>query len=642
MKKIYSLALMTTVALGATATVKLPGYIGNNMVLQQNVEIKIPGETTPGAKVEVTPSWGKTVKATADAEGKFIVTLNTPKAGGPYCITFNDGDVVTVDNILSGEVWICSGQSNMEMPIAGWGQVMDFQTEIAMAHNPNVRLLQVRKNVSTVPLEEAVYNGGGWMECTPGTVPEFSACAYFYARELAAKLGVPVGVIDTTWGGTSAEAWTPYEYLEIVPGFENEKSDLKAANGDVEKMQKLNEARFDEWRKGYNTHRTDYAVDKFHGGEEGWNTMKLPNMWEAAGLPGFNGIVYMQREIEIPASWAGKKVSVKFPGIDDEDVTYFNGEEIARGWGWNSERNYTIPGNKVKAGKSIITVVITDNGGEGGIYGEASNMYLECEGERKSLVGEWAYRVSCDFSKLPPAPLSITSSNYPTVLYNAMVNPLRDFPVKGCIWYQGCNNVGRDAQYAVLFPQMVKGWRNAFNNPEMSFYFVQLAGYLAPRYCQPDSEWAALRNAQTSVLDLENTGMAVAIDLGNPVDIHPKNKQEVARRLSLLARNKTYGQDVICEAPKCVKSVVSGNKMTLTFDAPVHAQTAAALGFIIGDKNNNWQPAVAEISADGLTVVVSAEKIKKPVAVRYDWADYPNGNIYGADNLPVAPFATDK
>lgn len=642
MKKICILAISAMAAAGAGAAVKLPAYIGDNMVLQQNTEIKIPGVAAPGAKVTVNPSWGKAVKVKADASGKFTVTLATPAAGGPLSITFDDGEPLTIDNILSGEVWLCSGQSNMEMPLAGWGQVMDFQNEIAKAHNPDVRLLQVRKNISTVPLDDVVFNGGGWMECTSGTVPEFSACAYFYARELAEKLGVPVGVIDTTWGGTSAEAWTPLEYLESVSGFDDEKSDLKEAGDDVDKMRRLNEARFEKWREGFKSARTDYAVDRYHGGEEGWGVMPVPAMWESTVLPGFDGIVCMQRQIDIPAEWAGKKVTLRFPGIDDEDVTYFNGKEIARGSGWNSERTYTVPADMVKAGKSLLTVVVTDNGGEGGIYGDASKMYVECDGQRVSLTGDWAYRVSCDFSKIAPSPMSITSSNYPTVLYNAMVNPLRDFPIKGCIWYQGCNNVGRADQYAVLFPQMVKGWRNAFNNPDMPFYFVQLAGYLAPRYCQPESEWAALRNAQLSVLELDNTGVATAIDLGNPVDIHPKNKQEVARRLSLLARNKTYGQDVACVAPKCVGTKVSGNKMTLTFDALVHATSSAALGFIIGDKDGNWQAAKAEIGADGKTVTLTAPKISRPVAARYDWADYPNGNLYSADNLPVVPFATDK
>lgn len=641
MKRIYFLAASALVAASASAIVKLPAYIGNNMVLQQNTEIKIPGVTTPGAKVTVTPSWGKAVKTVADTQGNFSVTLATPAAGGPLSITFDDGDVVTLDNILAGEVWLCSGQSNMEMPVAGWGKVMNYETEIALANNPNVRLLQVHKNISTVPLNTVEFNGGGWMECTSATVPEFSSCAYFYARELAAKLGVPVGVIDTTWGGTPVEAWTPLGYLESVPGLETEVGDLKEADNDVEKMRRINEARYNEWKKGLTAGSKEASKDVYHGGEEGWGVMQLPNQWEAAGQPGLDGIVYMQHNIDIPASWAGKKVTLHFPGIDDEDVTYFNGKEIARGSGWNSERAYNVPASLVKAGKALITVVITDTGGEGGIYGDASKMYAECDGERISLTGKWDYMVASDFSKFPPAPMTIGSSNYPTVLYNAMVNPLRNFPVKGCIWYQGCNNVGRADQYAVLFPQMVKGWREKFNNPDMPFYFVQLAGYLAPRFCQPESEWALLRESQKSVLHLDNTGMAVAIDLGNPVDIHPKNKQEVARRLALLARNKTYGQNVACEAPQCVKSVASGNKITLMFDGPVHATSSAALGFIIGDKEGNWQPAEAEISADGLTVTLTAAKIKKPVAARYDWADYPNGNIYSTDNLPVAPFATD-
>lgn len=642
MKKVILLTISAIAAAGATAAVKLPAYIGNNMVLQQNTRINIPGVATPGATVKVTPSWGKTVSAKADADGKFTVTLATPAAGGPFSIIFDDGEALNVENILAGEVWLCSGQSNMEMPLAGWGQIMDFQTEIAKANNPNVRLIQVHKNVSTAPLETIDFNGGGWMECTSQTVPEFSAVAYLYARELADKLGVPVGVIDTTWGGTSLEAWTPLEYLESVPGFDDEKADLKEANGDVDRMRQINETRYNKWKSTLTEGSKVASKDVYHKGEEGWGEMNLPGNWESSVLPGFDGIVYLQRTLDIPASWAGKDIVLHFPGVDDEDITYFDGKEIARGWGWNSERAYKVPADMVKAGRSLITMVITDTGGEGGIYGDASKLYAECDGERKSLAGKWDYMVSSDFGKFPPAPMQISSSNYPTVLYNAMVNPLRNFPIKGCIWYQGCNNVGRADQYAAMFPQMVTAWREKFNNPDMPFYFVQLAGYLAPRFCQPESDWAALRNAQLSVLNLDNTGVAAAIDLGNPGDIHPKNKQEVARRLSLLARNKTYGQDVACEAPKCISSKTSGDKMTLTFDGPVHATSAAALGFILGDKAGNWKPATAEISNDGRTITLSAPGIKKPVAARYDWADYPNGNIYSSDNLPVVPFATDK
>lgn len=642
MKKLIFITLTAFTSMAMEAEVKLPGYLTDNMVLQQNTAINIPGVTTPGAKVTVTPSWGKAVKAVADADGKFIVTLDTPNAGGPFSITFDDGDTLTLNNLLSGEVWICSGQSNMEMPIAGWGKVMDYEKEIALANNPDIRLLQVRKNISTTPLETVDFNGDGWLECTSQTVPEFSACAYFFARELADKLGVPVGVIDTTWGGTAAEAWTPQEYLQEVPGFENELADLDEAAGDVEKMQRLNADRYNAWKGLLSQDRQDFATDVNHKGEAGWNMMPVPGNWETTVLPGFDGIIYLQREIEIPAAWTGKKLTIHFPAVDDDDVTYFNGVEVGRGSGYNVEREYTVPAELVKEGTALLTVVVTDTGGEGGIYGNPTKLYAECDGQRISLNGDWAYMISSDFTKYPPAPVTVDSPNYPTVLYNAMINPLRNLPVKGAIWYQGCANVGRADQYAILFPQMVKSWRDKLNNPDMPFYFVQLAGYLAPVSCQPDSEWAALRNSQLSVLELPHTGVAAAIDLGNPGDIHPKNKQEVARRLSLLARNKTYGQDVACEAPHCVATKVSGDKITLTFNEPVHSTSSALLGFIAGDKEGNWAHATGTISADGKTVTLSAPGIAKPVAVRYDWADYPMGNLYGEADLPVVPFATDK
>lgn len=628
----------------SAAAITLPPYFTDNMVLQQGAVVKIPGVATPGKNVTITPSWAKPTTIKADANGNFQFNIATPTAGGPYSLTISDtNETITLSNILSGEVWLCSGQSNMEMPLAGWGKVLDYEHEIAMANNPNVRLLQVKKNTSFAPLTDIEFNGGGWMECNSATVPEFSACAYFYARELADKLGTPIGVIDTTWGGTPAEAWTPFEFVSSVPGFEGEVADLTATNYDADKMAAIYAKRRDAWMDEASKGKANADFSIYNGDADGWGLMPLPANWENTVLPGFDGIVYLQHKLNIPASWAGKPVTLHLGAIDDEDVTYFNGTQIATGSGYSTHRAYPVPADMVKPGEAVISIVVTDTGGEGGLAGNASELYAECEGERVSLVGDWAYTVAVDFSKCPPIPKSIYSSGYPTVLYNAMINPLRDFPIKGCIWYQGCNNVGFDEQYAVLFPQMVRGWRKAFNNPDMPFYFVQLAGYLAPQFCQPDSKWAALRNAQTSLLNLPNTGMATAIDLGNPADIHPKNKQEVARRLSLLALNKTYGKtDIACEAPKCVSHMTKGNKMLLTFDAPLHATSAAALGFIIGDAEGKWQQASASISPDGKVVTLSAPAIARPVAARYDWADYPNGNLYSADALPLAPFATDK
>lgn len=644
MRKLKNTALAATafVAMGAAAAVKLPAYIGDNMVLQQNTAITIPGKATPGAKVTASPSWGNAVTAKADADGNFTVKLPTPAAGGPFSITFDDGDAITIGNILAGEVWLCSGQSNMEFPVSGWTNVMDAERVIATANHPDIRLLQVHKNISTAPLDDVTFNGGGWMECNSASIPEFSAVAYFYACELARELGVPVGVIDSTWGGTPAEAWTPYEYVKAVPGFEADAADLEAAGGDAEKMKQIYEAKRDAWMKRVTADKRDASMTEFNGGKADWGAMPVPANWETTVLPGFDGVVWLQHTLDVPAAWAGKEIALHLGAIDDQDLTYFNGEKVGEGYGYNVHRTYTVPANLVKEGKSVITIVITDTGGEGGITGNVSDIYAECMGQREALAGEWAYMVAADFNKYGPQPRSIYSSSYPTVLYNAMINPLRNLPIKGCIWYQGCANVGADEQYAKLVPQMVRGWREKFNNPGMPFYFVQLAGFLAPNYCQPESQWAALRNAQTSVLDLDNTGMAVAIDLGNPVDIHPKDKQNVAHRLAILARNKTYGQDVACEAPRCVGSKVSGNKMVLTFDGDVHSTTAAALGFMLGDKSGLWQQATASVGKDGRTVTLTAPAIKKPVAARYNWADYPNGNLYSCDNLPVAPFATDK
>lgn len=616
------------------AKVVLPHFITDNMVLQQKSELTIPGNARPGSEVKVIPSWdNKTYTATADASGKFGVALKTPAAGGPYTITFDDGEVTTLKNVMSGEVWLCSGQSNMEMPVVGWGKVMNYEVEAATANYPNIRLLQVRKNITFKPVENPEVNMGGWQPCTPQTVPDFSSIAYFYARELASKLNVPVGVIDCTWGGTPAEAWTSYEALIGVAGFEKELKRLKDCNFDATAIQANYEKELETWVALANAGAADLDKAVYH---TDWEDMPVPALYESTVLPGFDGITFMQCRIEIPAEAVNTPVTLRLGMIDDEDIVYFNGEKIGAGSGYNVQRTYTVPAHLVKAGEAVVTVRVSDFGGEGGIYGNVSDVYAQVGEKKLSLAGNWKYKVAADFSKLPAKPVSITSSSYPSVLYNAMLSPLQVLPVKGFLWYQGCANVGRDKQYSILFKTMIEDWRKLWG--DKPFYFVQLAGYLAPRMVQPHSEWAALRQAQADALALENTGMAVAIDLGDPYDIHPKNKQEVARRLSLIALNRDYGMKCEYEAPMVKKSEITENAIILTFDGKVSAKVGNINGFIVGDATGKY--AVAEVKQIAKNKLqISSPEIKTPVNVKYNWADYPCGNLVGVSSrLPVAPF----
>lgn len=630
------------------AKVVLPSVFTDNMVLQQKTEITFLGDAAKNKKLSVKTGWnGKEYHAEVDGQGKWSLKIPTPKAGGPYNVVFSDGTDLVLKNVMIGEVWFCSGQSNMEMPVAGWGKVMDYEREITEANYPSIRLFQVKKNISIAPLDDVESTMGGWQECSSATVSEFSALAYFYARSLWKELDIPVGVIDCTWGGTPAEAWTSYETLKKVLGFREQTAMMEQAGFDRNRMEQAYGKQRAEWEslvakedKGMGGGTPLWATSSLS--DERWRAMNLPGYWERKGLKDFDGIVWFRRILEIPAAWEGKPLKLSLGMIDDEDITYFNGVEVARGSGYMTPRAYTVPAKLVKAGKAVITVRVFDFGGEGGIHGKPKELYAESGGKRISLAGDWKYSIGLSLKGFTPAPVSPTqSSSYPTVLFNAMVHPWIGFPIGGVIWYQGEANVGRAAQYGDMFPAMIADWRQQWKN-DFPFYFVQLANFLESKEVQPDSEWAALREAQAKALCLNTTGMATTIDIGLANDIHPKNKQEVGRRLALIALALNYGKRIPFSGPVFRHYSIVGNQVEISFE---YAEKGFQIkgdtlkGFILAGPDHVFYPAKAVVKDE--KIVVSSPQVNIPIAVRYGWADNPNCNLYGKNGLPATPFRTD-
>ncbi|MBF0648639.1 9-O-acetylesterase [Dysgonomonas sp. GY75] len=648
-----SLFALSGGSISLLAQLSMPAVFSDNMVLQQQTEAPIWGIAVPGGEVNIITSWNtKKYKVSVDKYGKWVTRLETPKAGGPYdiSVTASDGAVVKLKNVLIGEVWFCSGQSNMEMPLAGWGQVLNYEKEIASAKYPKIRLLQVEKKTSLFPVSEMKVAGGSWQECSPESVAEFSATAYFFGRDLFEKLNVPIGLINSSWGGTFAEAWTSASSLEMMPAFQSVVAEVKEmphSESEVQAIFQANrkelEAKIMELDFGYENNIASAASVSYN--DKDWKAMNLPGLWEKGELPNFDGYVWFRREINIPASWKGKELLLSLGGIDDDEITYFNGVEAGRTEGVNKRRQYAIPAKLVKAGKAVITVRVTDTGGDGGFQGNAEEMFVSLPNQQDkiSLTGDWKYKVALSMKDTPSSPrLFKDDPANPTSLFNGMVNPFVPYAIKGVIWYQGENNERRGYQYRELFPLMINDWRTRWGY-DFPFYFAQLANFRSMEEQPGENQWAELREAQAGALHLTNTGMAVLIDIGDAYDIHPKNKQDVGGRLALIARGKTYGENIEYSGPVFQSYKIEGNRIRLSFghtSGGLNAKDGGKLkGFAIAGADHKFHWADARIESGD--VIVSSSAVVFPIAVRYGWASNPDCNLYNGAGLPSSPFRTD-
>jgi sialate O-acetylesterase len=622
------------------------------MILQRDMNVPVWGTAEPNGLVTVEIMDQKLNTLSSD-KGEWKVLLRPLRAGGPYELKISGLDTFVIHDVLVGEVWLGSGQSNMEMPLAGWGKVQNYEQEIAEARYPNIRLFQVNRKMSLKPENEVPADG--WQVCSPENIPNFSSTAYFFGRTLHKELNVPIGLIHSSWGGTIIEAWMSADALEPIPGFQQRigqlndiaeriKAKHEAISGDdLFKMIKR------EWqnevqKKDRGLHDPAGEWSSIEIDKSGWNKMELPNTWENGGLPGLDGIVWFRKVVDIPGSWIGKEVALNLSAVDDIDRTFFNGVLVGHTEGWDTPRSYAIPENLIKEGKNVIAVRVQDNQGGGGIWGDPNLLNLSLSGrEVMSLAGDWDFKVGLDWNELIKPALNPNSPNYPTLLSNGMIEPLIPYALRGVIWYQGESNTGRAYQYRELFPRLIQDWRRRWGQGNFPFLFVQLANFMALKDQPAEDSWAELREAQLMALNEPYTGMAVAIDVGDANDIHPKNKQEVGRRLALNALKIAYGQDVTASGPIYEGMQIENDRIRLKFtnigDGLVLKNEKRHSGFSIAgeDRVFRW----AEAAIDGNDVLVWDRHIRNPVAVRYAWASNPVCRLYNSAGLPASPFRTD-
>jgi sialate O-acetylesterase len=652
MKQWVIAAILIVTGSFAGANVKLPAIFSDSMVLQQKSTVAVWGQADINEKIEVLGSWTKSaVSAKADKDGKWQVKVKTPEAGGPYTLTVKGKNTITLQNVLIGEVWVCSGQSNMEMSVQS---VDNARQEIQNADFPQIRLFTVKKVTAMRPQADCT---GQWQVCSPKTIASFSAAGYFFGRQIHQKLNVPVGLINTSWGGTPAQAWTSEKTIKSFPAYKTMLEKIEQAQKLVpdevraknEKLQ--NEKAMADWeakiaaidpgtQQNWQDPKTDISD---------WKEMEQPREWAGTDLENIDGIVWFQRITNLPPSWSRTDLELHLGPIDDIDTVWVNGVKIASTTDWALDRRYMIPSSALHTGPNVITVRIVDTGGQGGFRGEESQMRIGPVGADiktcATLAKTWKYKASLTDKPLP-AITRMDSDQFnqksPTALFNGMISPLAGFGIAGAIWYQGEANKERPAEYAALFPAMITDWRTHWKIGDFPFYWVQIAPYTYENSQLGGS--AYLREAQMKTLkSVKNGGMAVTMDIGTEKDIHPKNKLDVGKRLALWALAKTYGQKNVAYSGPMYKSMrVEGQKVRLYFDN-VYGGLLATDGhlsdFIIAGEDKKFVPAEAVI--DGDTVVVSSPQVEKPVAARYAWSNWAKGTLFNKEELPASSFRTD-
>jgi sialate O-acetylesterase len=641
MKLIMAACFIISSFYSANCQVTLPRLVRDSMILQRDIKLKIWGWASKGEVVKIKFN-GKSAKTKTGADGKWMAFLPAMKAGGPYTMAISGKNKITLKDVLIGDVWLCSGQSNMVHQMALHN--ITYANDIAQANNPQIRHFWIPTLTSLTGPKEDLPTGY-WKWANPQDVNQFSAVAYFFARKIYETYHVPIGLINASVGGTPIEAWTSEEGLKDFSAI----AQMITKNKDTAYVNSTNRAAFanrtvrKEQDKGLTSEIKWYDVNYVR---KGWQNINIPGYWEDQGAKDLNGVVWYRKEIDIAQSMTGVPAKVFLGRIVDADALYINGVQVGNTTYQYPQRRYSLPNGTLKPGKNIFVIRVTNTFGKGGFVPDKP-YYIEAGGQTLDLKGTWQYKVGEAY-----APVrggfggGMSAQNSPTALYNAMVAPTINYSIKGILWYQGESNERNASEYKNLLPALINDWRNKWGKGNIPFLYVQLPNFMDAQYLPSESNWAVLREAALKTLSVPNTAMAVTIELGEWNDIHPDNKKDVGERLALGAMKLAYGEkDIVASGPLYQSSKIEGNKIIVSF-----TNTGSGLITIDDEELNQFAIAGADkkfvwakAKIEGDRVIIWNDEIEQPMYVRYAWADNPFGaNLYNKEGLPASPFRTDE
>ena len=652
MKKPTNKLLITSLTLFllsvlAQANVKLPVLISDGMVLQRDTKLIIWGWASPGEKVQVKFN-KKTISTVTDSEGNWKVGLPPMKAGGPFTMEVKGKNTIMINDILIGDVWFCSGQSNM---VLNMERVKErYPYDIATANFPEIRNFFIPTASDATSIHKDL-PPGKWVPASPENVSGFGAVTFFFARTLYKEYKVPVGIINSSVGGTPIEAWTSEEGLKEFPQLISRIEKLK----DTAYLNPILRSAIRRSETGQRPSVNSRSTDKGNSGPkpwyditylpEGWHKYWLPGYWDDQGVKGLHGVVWFRKEINVPVSMTGKPAKLFLGRIVDADNVYVNGVPSGSITYQYPPRRYNLPSGLLKPGKNIIVIRVTNNAGKGGFVPDKP-YWLVAGNDSIDLRGDWLYKVGQVFRPAFNEPGTgyqpISMQNEPAGLYNTMVAPLINCRIKGILWYQGETNSNRPQEYKKLLPALINDWRNKWQQGNIPFLYVQLPNFMEVQYLPSESQWAELRFSQLKTLSVANTAMVVTIDAGEWNDIHPLEKKVVGERLALAAQKLAYGNDkIVYSGPIYKSSVKDADSIKIEFDHIGSGLTIKGGGdlnhFAIAGTDRKFVWAEARIEDNH--VIVWSDEIKDPIYVRYAWADNPEGaNLYNNEGLPASPF----